>query len=85
MQLYINRDSEVDHTSDPQPMVVDGNECTNVHFGTNSNDPVSVCAKVLEELVQQHGLTVTVHDVPRDGNCMFNSFAYQLKSCTLFG
>ena len=36
----IRRDSEV-----PQPMVVDGNQCTNVHFGTNSNDPVAVCVR----------------------------------------
>ncbi len=37
-----------------------------------SNDPVSVCAKALEEFVQQHGLTV-----PRD---VFSSVAYQLTN-----
>ncbi len=71
-------------TSDPQPMEVDGNADTNVKFGSSSdnlpssNEPVSVCAKALEEFVQQHGLTV--HDVPRDGNCMFSSIAYQLTN-----
>ncbi len=66
-------------TSDPQPMEVDRNSDTMVKFGSNSdnlpssNDPVSICAKALEEFVQQHCLTV--HDVPRDGNCMFSAIA----------
>ncbi len=67
----LEQDDDSD-TSGSQPMELDD---TKVGFSSNSenlpcsNDPVSVCAKALEEFVQQHGLTV--HDVPRDGNCMF--------------
>jgi len=42
------------------------------------SDPVSHYADVLESFARDHGLRV--HNVPRDGNCLFTSVAYQLQS-----
>ena len=84
-----------DNSSEPQPMdvinskekPVDDNGGNKFEFASNSanllnvpsgSDPVSVYAKVLTEFVRGHGLAV--HDVPRDGNCMFSSVAYQLQN-----
>ena len=42
------------------------------------DNPVSHYANILESFVRQHGLAV--HDVPRDGNCLFSSVAYLLQN-----
>ena len=84
-----------DNSGEAQPMEVinskikpvDDNGGNKFEFASNSadllnvpsdSDPVSVYAKVLTEFVREHGLAV--HDVPRDGNCMFSSVAYQLQN-----
>ena len=41
------------------------------------SDPVSHYAD-LESFARDHGLRI--HNVPRDGNCLFTSVAYQLQS-----
>ena len=41
------------------------------------SDPVSGCADVLQSCARQHGLSI--HDVARDGDCLFSSLAYQLQ------
>jgi len=45
---------------------------------SKTSDPVSHYANVLESFASEHGLRV--HDVPRDGNCLFSSGAYQLQN-----
>ena len=42
------------------------------------SDPVSHYVDVLESFARDHGLRV--HNVPRDGNCLFTSVAYQIQS-----
>jgi len=69
-------------SNDPEPMdtstsSVCNPEPTNASSNTPS-DPVSHYADVLESFARDHGLRV--HNVPRDGNCLFTSVAYQLQS-----
>ena len=45
---------------------------------SKTSDPVSHYANVLESFAREHGLRV--HDVPRDGNSLFSSVAYQLQN-----
>ena len=43
-----------------------------------TDDEVLYCTNVLEQFARQHELVI--HDVPRDGNCLFSSVAYQLQN-----
>ena len=63
-----------DSTNHNEPM-----EC--MTGGNNSCDPssdIAIASNRLAALARENGFTV--HDVPRDGNCLFNAVAYQLKS-----
>ena len=78
--------NDTDNASEPEPMDTSTNDdnrmATSVQQGSNrstsseASDPVSHYASVLESFAREHGLTV--HEVPRDGNCLFSSVAYQL-------
>ena len=49
--------------------------------GNNSCDSsfdIAIASNRLAPLAREKGFTV--HDVPRDGNCLFNAIAYQLDS-----
>ena len=46
-----------------------------------SNDPVRRDSVILSRVARERGFIV--HDVPGDGNCLFNSIAYQLQHCSL--
>ena len=41
---------------------------------SSTDDEVLCCTNVLEQFARQHELAI--HDVPRDGNCLFSSVAY---------
>ena len=45
---------------------------------SSTDDEVLYCTNVLEQFARQHELVI--HDVPRDGNCLFSSVAYQLQN-----
>jgi len=69
-------------SNDPEPMDTStSNVCNPEPTNASSNtpsDPVSHYANVLESFTRDHGLRV--HNVPRDGNCLFTSVACQLPS-----
>ena len=46
-----------------------------------SNDPVRRASVILSRVARERGFIV--HDVPGDGDCLFNSIAYQLQHCSL--
>ena len=64
-----------DSTNHNEPM-----ECepsmTNDNNSCDSTSDIAIASSRLTTLARENGLTVL--DVPRDGNCLFNAVAYQL-------
>ena len=46
-----------------------------------SNDPIGRASVILSRVARERGFIV--HDVPGDGNCLFNSIAYEMLHCSL--
>ena len=44
----------------------------------DSSSDIAIASNRLTTLARENGFTV--HDVPRDGNCLFNAVAYELDS-----
>ena len=74
-----SRISDVTESSTRSDITCDTTVHTNVQnsCSVSVGDPVSnYYISVLESFVRQHGFTI--HDVPRDGNCLFSSVVCQL-------
>jgi len=81
------KNDENDISSEPEHMDTSTSDDCNLEptkwtkewrCSSKTSDPVSHYANVLESFAREHGLRV--HDVPRDGNCLFSSVAYQLQN-----
>ena len=47
-------------------------------YSCDSTSHIAIASNRLSTLAREKGFTV--HDVPRDGNCLFNAVAYKLES-----
>ena len=76
-------------TNDPEPMQYEATSSNDTQSEpceavSTSCQPIVDCGDnmaftTLQELARDNGFTI--HDVPRDGNCMFSALAYQLQRC----